>query len=94
MAGPAGKPASGAVTVGRFQCALTVSDEPRCETYARVTVVDAVGGSARGCPAHAVTALRCIDGARVDWADTKGLNEYERRALELTEDPLHVRRSR
>lgn len=71
---------------GRFQCALTLSDEPQCTTYARVTITDATGDSARGCPRHAVAALEGIDGARVDWADTKGLNEFERRALELTEE--------
>jgi hypothetical protein len=71
---------------GRFQCTLTLSDEPRCTTYARVTITDAAGDSARGCTRHAVSALDGIDGARVDWADTKGLNEFEKKALELTEE--------
>ena len=40
---------------------------------------------ARGCPRHAVAALDGIAGAYVDWADSKGLNEWERRALVLSE---------
>lgn len=71
---------------GRFQCTLTLSGEPQCTTYARVTVTDTTGDSVRGCPRHAIAALEGIDGARVDWADTKGLNEFERKALELTEE--------
>jgi hypothetical protein len=71
---------------GRFQCTLTLSDEPQCTTYARVTVTDATGDSARACTRHAVAALDGIDGARVDWADTRGINEFERKALELTEE--------
>jgi hypothetical protein len=71
---------------GRFQCTLTLSDEPTCTTYARVTITDSVGDSARACTRHAVRALEGIDRARVDWADTKGLNEFERKALELTEE--------
>jgi hypothetical protein len=71
---------------GRFQCAPTLSDEPPCTTYARVTIGDTVGDSARGCVRHAVQALEGIDGARVDWADSRGLNEFERKALELTEE--------
>jgi hypothetical protein len=71
---------------GRFQCILTRAGEPECTTYARVTITDAEGTSARACPPHAVAALDGIDGARVDWADTKGLNEYEVKALQLTEE--------
>jgi hypothetical protein len=71
---------------GRFQCALTISDEPKCTTYARVTVTDAAGDSVRACTTHAIRGLEGIDGARVEWADTKGLNEYERKALEMTEE--------
>ncbi len=41
---------------------------------------------ARGCPRHAVAALNGIADAHVDWADSKGLNEWERRALELSEE--------
>jgi hypothetical protein len=69
---------------GRFQCTLTRADEPQCTTYARVTITDTAGDSARACTRHAVAALDGIDGARVDWADTRGLNEFERKALELT----------
>ena len=67
----------------RFACTLTKADEPVCTSYARVTITDAEGSSARGCPRHAVAALDGISGARVDWADSRGLNEYERLALEL-----------
>jgi hypothetical protein len=61
-----------------------------------VTVTDTSGGSARACPRHAVAALDGIDGARVDWAGTRGINEFERKALELTEQinsppPLRAR---
>jgi hypothetical protein len=77
---------------GRFQCTLTLSDEPQCTTYARVTITDTAGDSARACPRHAVAALEGIDGARVDWADTKSLNEFERKVLELTEE-ITARRS-
>jgi hypothetical protein len=72
--------------LGRFRCALTLSDEPECTTHARVTITDTVGDSVRACTTHAIRGLEGIDGARVDWADTKGLNEYERKALELTEE--------
>jgi hypothetical protein len=41
---------------------------------------------ARGCPRHAVAALDGITGGRVDWADSKALNEWERTALELSEE--------
>jgi hypothetical protein len=46
--------------------------------------VDCEGATARGCPRHAVAALDGITGAHVDWADSKGLNEWERKALELS----------
>ncbi len=41
----------------RFTCTLTTADEPACEYYARVTVVDSEGNTARGCPRHAVGAV-------------------------------------
>ena len=41
----------------RFTCTLTTADEPACESYARVTVVDSEGNIARGCPRHAVGAV-------------------------------------
>jgi len=37
-------------------------------------------------PSHAVAALNGLSGAHVDWADAKGLNEWERQALELAEE--------
>jgi len=70
----------------RFTCTLTTADEPACQSYARVTITDAQGTSARGCPRHAVAALNGLTGAHVDWADSKGLNEWERQALELAEE--------
>jgi hypothetical protein len=70
----------------RFTCTLTTSDEPACQPYARVTIADAEDTSARGCPRHAIAALNGITGAHVDWADSKGLNEWERTALELAEE--------
>jgi hypothetical protein len=70
----------------RFRCVLTRADEPECTSYARVTITDATGASARACPRHAVAALDGTDGARVDWPDTRGINEHERKALELTEE--------
>ena len=48
--------------------------------------MDSEGVTARGCPRHAVAALDGITGAHVDWADSKGLNEQERKALELSEE--------
>ena len=70
----------------RFTCTLTRTDEPACTSYARVTITDAEDATARGCPRHAVAALDGITGARVDWADSRGLNEHERQALELSEE--------
>jgi len=65
----------------RFTCTLTKADEPSCQSYARVTVMDSVGDSAR-----VPTTLDGITGAHVDWADSKGLNEWEHKALELSEE--------
>ena len=70
----------------RFTCTLTRADEPACQSYARVTIVDAAGAAARGCPRHAVAALDGITGAHVDWTDSRGLNGWERTALELSEE--------
>ena len=70
----------------RFSCTLTRADEPSCQSYARVTIVDAERASARACPRHAVAALDGTTRAHVDWADCKGLNESERKALELSEE--------
>ena len=74
------------MTQTRFRCSLTKMDEPACESYARVTIVDSEGATCRGCAHHAVAALDGIVGARVDWVDSKGLNEWERKALELSEE--------
>ncbi len=74
------------MTQTRFTCTLTQADEPACQSYARVTIMDAGGDSARACPRHAVAALDGIASAHVDWADSKGLNEWERKALELAEE--------
>ena len=70
----------------RFTCTLTRADEPACQSYARVTIMDTEGASARGRPRHAVAALHGITGAHVDWTDSRGLNEWEHKALELTEE--------
>ena len=67
----------------RFTCTLTQADEPACQSYARVTIMDAKGDSARACPRHAVAALDGIASAHVDWADSKGLNEWECTAPDL-----------
>jgi hypothetical protein len=69
---------------GRFRCELTRADEPECGEVAKVTINDITGQGARACLQHAIAALEVIDGAEVDWDDSKGLNEYERKALELT----------
>lgn len=74
------------MTHTRFTCTLTPADGPACQSYARVTIVDSGGDSARACPRHAVTALDGIASAHVDWTDSKGLNEWERTALELAEE--------
>jgi hypothetical protein len=42
--------------------------------------------SARASPRHALAALNGITGAHVDWADSKGLSERKRKALELAEE--------
>jgi hypothetical protein len=67
----------------RFTCTLTRADQPACQSYARVTIMDSEDATARGCPRHAVAALDGISAARVDWADSKGLNEHERMAIEV-----------
>ena len=74
------------MTQTRFTCTLTKADEPTCQSYARVTIVDAEGASARACSRHAVAALDGIVGVHVDWSDSKGLNEWEHKALELAEE--------
>ena len=74
------------MTPTRFTCTLTRADELACPSYARVTITDHEGATARGCPRQAVAALDGITSAHVDWADFKGLNEWERKALELSDE--------
>ena len=64
-------------------CTLTRADEPTCQSYARITITDSEGATAGGCPRP---ALDGITGAHVDRADSKGLNKWERKALELSEE--------
>ena len=78
------------MTQTRFTCTLTKADESPCQSYARVTITDAEGATARGCPRHALAALDGITGARVDWTDSKGLNQWERKALELAEERSQI----
>jgi hypothetical protein len=68
------------MTRTRHACTLTRADESACQSYARVTIVDAEDAAARGCPRHAVAALDGIAGAHVDWADSEGLSAWERKA--------------
>jgi hypothetical protein len=74
------------MTQTRFTCTLTQADEPACQSYARVTIIDVQGDSGRACPRHAVAALDGTSRARVDWSDSKGLNQWEHAALELAEE--------
>jgi hypothetical protein len=76
----------------RFTCTLTTADEPACGSYARITIIDSEGTTAHGCPRHAVAALNGVTGAHVDWADSKGFNEWERQALELAEEGSRLAR--
>ena len=50
------------------------------------SIVDSTGASARACPRHAVAALNGIVGVQVGWTDSKGLNEWGCKALELAEE--------
>ena len=70
----------------RFTCTLTRADEPACQSFARVTIIDSHGDSGRACPRHAVTAVDGISRGRVDWFDSTRLNQWERAALELAEE--------
>jgi hypothetical protein len=69
----------------RFTCTLAKTDEP-CPSHAKVTIIDGEGASARACPRHAVAVLNGITRARIDWSDSKGLNQWERQALDLAEE--------
>ena len=46
--------------------------------------MDSEGARARARARHAVAALDGITGAHVDWTDSKGLNQWEHKALELS----------
>jgi len=70
----------------RFTCTLTTADQPACTSYARVTITDSGGDTARGCPRHAVAALDGITGARVTGPTPGSSNKHERQALELSEE--------
>jgi len=82
------------MTQTRFTCTLTTADEPPCQSYARVTITDAEGATARGCPRHAVsggapccaarTAAMTADRALLTCADRQRLLE---RLAELREAP-------
>lgn len=74
------------MTATRFQCTLTTASEPPCEAYARVTIIDSERATARACPRHAAAALDGIIGAHVDRQDSKGLNQWEHKALEPSEE--------
>jgi hypothetical protein len=63
------------MTQTRFTCTLTRADDPVCQSHAPVTILDSEEATARGCPRHAVAALDGITRARVDWPDSKGLNQ-------------------
>jgi hypothetical protein len=69
----------------RRTCTLTKADESACQSYARVTIVDSTGASARACPGTP-GGLNGIVGAYIDWPDSKGLNDWERKPLELAEE--------
>ncbi len=74
----------------RFTCKLTRDEQGKCDEVARVTVVDSQGERARGCARHAVEALDGLAGGRIDWDDSKGLNEFEVKELQITEDRSQV----
>ena len=38
------------MTQTRFTCTLTRADQPACQAYARVTIMDPQDATARGCP--------------------------------------------
>jgi len=53
----------------RFTCTLAPA---ACSSYARVTIADTQGDTARACPRHAVAALNGITGGRVIWPTPAG----------------------
>jgi hypothetical protein len=74
------------MTQTRFTCTPHQGRRDPCQSYGRVTISDAEGFTARGSPRHAVAALNGILHGRVDWRDSKGLNQWERLAPELAEE--------
>ena len=76
------------MTQTRFTCTLTRADEPRLPVLRtsddhRLPRGQTAAGHA---PRHAVAALDGISRGCVDWPDSKGLNQWERTALELAEE--------
>ena len=59
------------MTQTRFTCTLTRADEPACQSYARVIIIDPKGDSGRACPRRAAARPRRISRGRVDWSDSK-----------------------
>lgn len=76
----------------RFTCKLARDEQGECTEIARVTVVDSTGERTRGCARHAVQALDGIANGQVDWDDSKSLNEFEVKALEISEKRSQVYR--
>lgn len=72
---------------GAYRCLLG----DNCPALAVVQIVDREGSHTRGCFPHAYAALKSITGARVVWSKTKVANEYARKALEMTENPLGIK---
>jgi hypothetical protein len=74
------------MTQTRFTCTLTRADQPACQSYAASDDRGLRRATVRGCPRHAAAALAASPRARVDWPDSKGLNQWEHTALELAEE--------
>jgi hypothetical protein len=79
-----------ALKTGAYTCRLC--DD--CKAIATVQIVDREGSHTRGCFPHSLEALKAIDGAKVVWSKTKVANEYARKALEMTENPLGIKEER
>jgi hypothetical protein len=84
-------PSEGGSMTSRFECVLILADEPACQDYAKVTIVDAAGDKARACVGHAIAALFTVNGARVDWDDSRGLNDFEGQALKIADQRAALR---
>jgi hypothetical protein len=70
----------------RFTCTLTRHDDIPCQSNHESRLWTPKAPTAPGCPRHAVAALNGLTGAHVDWADCKGLNEWEHQALNLAQE--------